>query len=113
MSEEFNKKFIEQQRNALLKEKERLTAQIEKLEKYPDYGDFEEDTINELQDYENNMSIDDELNSVLDKVNAALSAIDNGTYGRCSKCQEVITENRLEIIPYADICVSCESEDNE
>lgn len=38
---------------------------------------------------------------------AALDALENGSYGRCSTCGGEIAEERLTAIPYATQCVAC------
>ncbi len=43
------------------------------------------------------------------EVQQALARIDNGTYGICSNCGQPIPEKRLEAIPWATLCVNCES----
>ncbi len=100
--------FIERQKSILLNEKNRLQLEIKKLKEYPDYEAIGDDAVQEVLDYENNISIDNQLEAVLAKVNKALKAVENGTYGKCSKCQQNIEEGRLDIIPYADVCVSCD-----
>ena len=37
----------------------------------------------------------------------ALKRIDSGTFGVCAKCEEDISEERLELIPYAALCRNC------
>lgn len=100
--------FIQKQKDLLAAEKEKIEEQIKKLTKYPDYGELEGDNAQELTDYENNLSIDDQLESVLKKVKGALKAINDGTYGLCKQCQESIEQGRLKIMPYADLCVTCQ-----
>ena len=102
-----SKQFIEKQRKALLAEKERLESQIKDLKKYPNYGDMDDDNSQELVDYENRMSAEDSLENIYKKVKLALKSIDDGAYGVCKKCQGFIEKDRLEIMPFAQICVSC------
>jgi DnaK suppressor protein len=47
--------------------------------------------------------------TLLVEVQQALARIDNGTYGICSNCGQPIPEKRLEAIPWATLCVTCES----
>lgn len=104
--------FLKDQKEAMLKEKEKIEAKIAKLKKYPDYGTDEEDNLQELADFESNLSLDDQLEYILKKINKALKAIENGTYGQCQKCRDAIDRGRLEIMPYADLCVSCNGKNN-
>ncbi len=43
----------------------------------------------------------------LRRIDAALSRIDDGTYGECQKCGEDISAERLEILPATPLCKSC------
>lgn len=39
---------------------------------------------------------------------AALKRISDGTYGRCATCGDWIPRGRLEVVPYAPLCVGCQ-----
>lgn len=43
-------------------------------------------------------------------IESALQRIEAGTYGICTGCGEPIPPERLEILPYAGLCVRCQSE---
>jgi DnaK suppressor protein len=45
---------------------------------------------------------------VLKLVNAALDRLSAGDYGICQRCEEPIAPRRLEVIPWAKYCVSCQ-----
>ena len=47
---------------------------------------------------------------ILDKIEAALERVEDGTYGRCEECGAKIPKTRLNAIPYATMCVKCASE---
>jgi DnaK suppressor protein len=42
-------------------------------------------------------------------IDEALDAIENGDYGTCEECGEPINEKRLLLMPFARLCVSCQS----
>jgi RNA polymerase-binding transcription factor DksA len=44
----------------------------------------------------------------LEEIDAALRRLDDGTYWICPGCREPIPVKRLEILPYARFCVSCQ-----
>ena len=44
----------------------------------------------------------------LNKINEALSRLEDGTYGHCYECGEEIAEPRLRALPFAVRCKSCE-----
>lgn len=46
----------------------------------------------------------------LHEVEDALERIEEGTYGICQRCGEKISEDRLEIVPEAALCVRCAAE---
>jgi DnaK suppressor protein len=47
------------------------------------------------------------LQRTLDDIRAALARVDAGTYGRCTCCGDAIPAARLELRPYAAMCVPC------
>ena len=101
--------FLASQKEALEKEKQSLEEKIKLLKKYPDYGGLTDDQAQELTDFETNQSLDDNLEVLLKKVKAALKSINVGTYGQCRSCSDAIERGRLEAIPYADLCVTCQN----
>lgn len=44
----------------------------------------------------------------LAQVEAALARLDDGSYGRCTRCGEAIAPARLEVLPHAALCVKCQ-----
>lgn len=45
----------------------------------------------------------------LQRINHALTRIDDGDYGLCSICEEEIAPRRLETDPTATLCIDCAS----
>ena len=45
----------------------------------------------------------------LDRIEAAIERIQDGTYGQCEECGAKIPKARLKAIPYANFCVECAS----
>lgn len=45
--------------------------------------------------------------STIERIEAALVRIVDGTYGLCRVCGRTIPIERLEAIPYAEVCVTC------
>ncbi|SIP95096.1 transcriptional regulator, TraR/DksA family [Rhizobium sp. RU35A] len=43
-------------------------------------------------------------------IEAALGRIDAGTFGRCARCGEPISDERLAAVPHAALCSDCMSE---
>jgi RNA polymerase-binding protein DksA len=44
---------------------------------------------------------------VLSEIDAALKRIDDGTYGTCVNCGKEIPRERLEVNPWASLCIDC------
>ena len=47
---------------------------------------------------------------MIQKIDAALEKIDDGSYGTCMMCGEDIGMNRLKARPVADLCIDCKSQ---
>lgn len=47
--------------------------------------------------------------ALLDQVERALARIDKGTYGTCERCGCEIDYARLKAIPYASLCIDCQT----
>lgn len=107
-----SQEMIQKQKKSLVEEKAKLTEKIKELKHFPDYGDNEDDNAKELADFESNLSIEEQLELLIKKINKALEAIEDGTYGKCKKCNRLIETGRLEIMPYADVCVTCKKEED-
>jgi len=52
-------------------------------------------------------ALDGEARITLRQIDHALLNLKKGTYGICEKCGGPISEARLEIIPYATLCIEC------
>ena len=46
--------------------------------------------------------------STLAEIDAAIERIDQGTYGVCELCEEAIDPDRLEVLPFASLCIKCQ-----
>ena len=46
----------------------------------------------------------------LRSIEEAMEALDRGRYGECIRCDGNINEKRLEIVPWATMCVRCQEE---
>jgi len=42
-------------------------------------------------------------------IRAALERIESGTYGICTDCEEPVPRKRLDIVPWAALCVPCQA----
>ena len=51
-----------------------------------------------------------EQNKTLQKIDEALHRIDDGSYGICEMCGQLIRKARLQHLPFAQTCMECQSE---
>jgi DnaK suppressor protein len=43
-------------------------------------------------------------------IEGALVRIEDGTFGKCDECEQLIPKPRLEALPYAKYCIKCQSD---
>lgn len=49
----------------------------------------------------------------LQQLEAALKRLDDGIYGRCEQCGQAINTERLNVLPYATLCITCQREQEQ
>lgn len=54
---------------------------------------------------ERDLSIENNVRDLLGKIDRALTRMDGGTYGICSRCRKPIEKARLKALPYVDLCI--------
>lgn len=108
-----NEKFLKKQKDKLLKNLERLEKANKSYGKntngkfkvqFPDIGSGEDDNIQEVVQYEENVSIENNLSEMIKKHKKALNKIEKGMYGLCEVCKKEINPARLEAFPEAENC---------
>jgi RNA polymerase-binding transcription factor DksA len=62
----------------------------------------------EVEEYTTRLPLEKNLETKLAAVDAAISKIANGTYGKCEKCGKNIPLERMEIYPEARFCIDCQ-----
>ena len=86
-----------------------LVARAEKIDddlSEPGDEDWEE-RATESEDDEVLESVGNLALKEIAQIKHALHQIDEGTYGKCTRCGEKIPQARLEAIPYATTCTGC------
>jgi RNA polymerase-binding protein DksA len=104
-------------RDALLAERARVVSAIENLrsenaasaEDIADEASDQHlaDVATETYDRELGDSLEENSEQVLGEIDASLRRIDEGTYGICTNCGRQISEERLEALPWASLCIDC------
>ncbi|RKY60855.1 MAG: RNA polymerase-binding protein DksA [Candidatus Latescibacterota bacterium] len=97
----------------VLKERERILRGLDNVQE--DLKETSEETLIEEIDKAFSSEGRELLSSFIDRhtegleaVNQALERIKEGTYGICVRCGGEISEERLEAIPTASLCLSCQ-----
>jgi RNA polymerase-binding protein DksA len=67
-------------------------------EEYADAGSY-------TFERERDLSLVDNVNDLIEKVEHALARIDDGSYGRCEACGKPIEAERLDALPYTTLCL--------
>jgi len=76
--------------------------------RYPNREDGDKDEeADEVQEYDNALSLEHSLELKLKDVNNALEKIEKGGYGICENCGKEIDKERLLACPEAKICLRC------
>ncbi|HBL39790.1 TPA: hypothetical protein DDZ10_03925 [Candidatus Uhrbacteria bacterium] len=109
-SDLFSKNFIEEITAKLISMKEELEAKLGKFAHkaedaalpdgtYPEYGDDEDDSVHEIEEFIVNQSVKDSYEKELRDVAKAFERLKDGTYGICKYTGEKIDEHRLRARP--------------
>lgn len=118
MHEHFSEEFIEEMKELLMTEKANAEKELGKFAHrnpnvqgdfdadFPEYGDEDDDNVQEVQQYAVNKALEETLEKKLRDVNAALKRIDEGTYGICKYTGEPINERRLRARPTSSSSVA-------
>lgn len=56
------------------------------------------------------MALAERIEVTLEQVESALERIETGMYGNCQRCGKNIATARLQALPYAELCIMCQSE---
>ncbi len=83
----------------------RLTAELEA--RRSELAGLDADTSDPAEAH-NQVALIANLQQSIQQINEALLRIEEGTYGTCEKCGNAIPRERLEILPYARLCVPCQ-----
>lgn len=100
---------LEIYKNRLLARKAELDARLHKIEDQLDdmpNPDAEERAV-EREDDEMLEGLGNAGLKELQKIDNALSRMENGTFGICANCGEEISDARLDIVAYATKCRHC------
>ncbi|MEG2338026.1 MAG: hypothetical protein RSB66_03005 [Clostridium sp.] len=61
----------------------------------------------ELFEKELDMALINNEKDIKEKITSAIGRVESGDYEKCSQCSNMIEGERLEVLPYTDVCASC------
>jgi RNA polymerase-binding transcription factor DksA len=113
----YTKKELDDLRERLVAEREELQTQLTTIEE-ESFASSQSDISGEVSfdeenadagtftfERERDLSIENNVRDLLGKVDRALARMDEGTYGRCSRCGKPIEKARVKALPYVDLCL--------
>ena len=68
------------------------------------------DRANSAYNREFMLSISGSERQILEEIEAALTRIDDGSYGVCNHCEQTIVIKRLRAVPWARYCIDCQEQ---
>ncbi|HXJ64673.1 MAG TPA: TraR/DksA C4-type zinc finger protein [Actinomycetota bacterium] len=105
-------------REALEKERDELQSQLNEIETST-FSQAQSDLSGEMAfddeyadagtatfERERDLSLENNVRDLLQKIEKALLRMDEGTYGLCERCGKPIEKARLKALPYANLCIA-------
>ena len=103
---EENKQALEKELESFATEDKNLKGNWDAKRINAEDTDMEEKA-DEVEEYDNKLSLEHSLELKLKDVNGALEKIVAGSYGTCEKCGKEIEAERLQVCPEAKLCMKC------
>ena len=108
-----DKRRVRAFRDKLLDRRVGLVGQVQEAELYSRQRDSEAtqypaDMAANAYTKELLVSMSDNDRKLLNLVDEALERIEEGAYGKCAHCGNPLPEKRLDAVPWARLCISCQ-----
>jgi RNA polymerase-binding transcription factor len=113
----FTKKELDELRLTLETEREQLQKQLATIEENS-FAATQSDISGEVAfddetaeggtatfERERDLSIENNVRDLMQKIERALEKMDAGTYGICERCGKPIEKARVRALPYVDLCI--------
>ncbi len=116
MSKSLPKTFVTSQKKLIEEEQKKILLQIENLKKDDPFSDPDHASDNaavdtDVREQVGHDTVEAEIRDLqkrlVDLKNAYLR-IQKGRYGVCEKCNNIIPQVRMELVPEARYCIDCE-----
>lgn len=75
------------------------------------YDNHPAEIASELFQVEMNTALKVHEENILQQIKSALGRIEDGSFGQCVRCGTSIPPERLEIMPYTEMCIQCETQE--
>ena len=121
MKKKFNKKELADFKKLILKMKEHIVDEIKHISEdtlkksqkdasgdISGYAYHMADIATDTYDIEFSLGLASDERKLLYEFDDALRKIEEGTFGICESCKNIISKTRLKAIPYARLCVKCQ-----
>jgi DnaK suppressor protein len=113
----YSKKELDDLRERLTTERGELQVQLQTIEEQQFSStqseisgevSFDEENVDAgtfTFERERDLSIENNIRDLLGKIERALTRLEGGAYGICSRCGKPIEKARLKALPYVDLCI--------
>jgi len=121
-----NKKDMQRYKKLLLKKRKELMNQMEFIKEaemesttkeatgdHSSYAYHMADQGTDTQEKEKNFFYAQRDGRLLYHIDQALERIDKGNYGLCHSCGNPISQDRLEAVPHARLCIQCKAKEEK
>lgn len=103
-----DEKILKSFKAKLEKEQKLIEQELGKLKKYEDYGTSDDANAVEMEEWQENLALRQNLQKMLDDAQAALKRIAENKYGYCGACKKFIALERLKASLSTRFCVNHE-----
>jgi DnaK suppressor protein len=101
---------LEQERASLRSDIAALVANNQAPQDDAGIGNHLADDATEVFVRERDLALRSNTQDLLAQVDEAIKRLDEGSYGICARCGKKIAFDRLEALPYAIYCITCQSQ---
>ena len=95
---------LRQERARLVEE---LDHQAMLAQERPTTGNHMADDATEVEEQAKSLALRRHLEGMLKEIDRAIVRAEKGVYGICERCQKPISEERLQAMPAATLCIAC------
>lgn len=108
------KEKVENYKVQLLNRRDAITADLRSATAYlvDDVTVYTDSVDQAAADTEKNFTLQlrNRERNVLQQINEALRRVESGSFGICERCDESISEGRMDAFPFTTLCIECKGE---